>query len=417
MSIASNEPSQRNHSTPVVGNAAKGQTTRKGSLFSPDEANALVARSTVRGIALCLFDFAIVAGLIAGALLASAWWLQLTLGLAAGVSIGVLFVVGHDAAHNSLTDSRKLNYWLGTLAFLPSLHAFSFWVKVHNQIHHRWTNLSPTDYVWTPLSMEEFSALSAWERTKYRFHRSVFGPLTYYLFEFWWRRIFFPSHKEVGKYTREQRIDTLIVAAFAISYTTFLGLGAAYGWFGAEKPWWNAPLYGFLVPFLTWNTLMSFVIYLHHTHPELTWYNDLEEWQRDATQLESSVHVIFPGPINRFFHWIMEHSAHHVRPAIPLYHLPEAQRILEERAEGQIIVSHWTPWNHLSVVRRCKLYDYDAHRWTDYAGEYTSEPRSVTRPAAAGTESQPTSQPSGQGPHWSAKSLKGQTKESQSQES
>jgi omega-6 fatty acid desaturase (delta-12 desaturase) len=118
--------------------------------------------------------------------------------------------------------------------------------------------------------------------------------------------------------------------------------------------------------------MMSFVIYLHHTHPELKWYNDEAEWKRLASQAHSSVHVIFPGPVNLMFHWIMEHNAHHARPSIPLYHLRHAQKVLEASEDGNIIVFHWTPWAHLHVSRRCKLYDYEAKRWRDFQGNYTS---------------------------------------------
>lgn len=351
----------------VSGPAPSGQ-----KLFTDEESRSLVRRSTLRGVLYCLVDVAVLAALLAGALLAEHLLVQLVLSVAAGVMIGVLFVVGHDAAHQSLTDSRTMNYVLGQVALLPALHPFSFWVKVHNQTHHRWTNLSPQDYVWTPLSREGYERLTPWGRAAYRFYRGPLGPLGYYLIEFWGRRIFMPSAAENGRYTKPQVKDTAVVLAAAVAYAAFLGAGGGGEWFGAGKAWWNAPLFGFVVPFFVWNTLMSLVIYLHHTHPELTWYDDQAEWKRDASQLESSVHVIFPGPINGFFHWIMEHSAHHVRPAIPLYHLPEAQRIIEERAPGRVIVFRWTVAGHLEVVRRCKLYDYRAKRWMDFAGSYTT---------------------------------------------
>src|SRR5579885_36390 len=50
----------------------------------------------------------------------------------AGLAIGMLFIVGHDACHGSLTPSTKLNAWLGRVAFLPSLHPFAAWEYSHN---------------------------------------------------------------------------------------------------------------------------------------------------------------------------------------------------------------------------------------------------------------------------------------------
>ena len=57
-------------------------------------------------------------------------------GLLAGVATAMLFVLGHDACHGSLTPSPRLNRWIGSLAFLPSLTPFSAWELGHNQTHH-----------------------------------------------------------------------------------------------------------------------------------------------------------------------------------------------------------------------------------------------------------------------------------------
>ncbi len=43
--------------------------------------------------------------------------------------------------HNSLTPHRRLNKWLGRIAFLPSLTAYSVWDVGHNMVQHGGTNL------------------------------------------------------------------------------------------------------------------------------------------------------------------------------------------------------------------------------------------------------------------------------------
>ena len=343
--------------------------------FTQEETLTYAHRDTVMGVTIFLVDVAVLVTLEYLALSTSPWWVQAFFSLATGIMIGILFVVGHDAAHQALTPYRTLNYVLGQLSLLPALHPFSLWVHVHNHVHHRWTNLCTKDYVWTPLSLEQYRDLPRRRRLLYRLYRSVFGPLLYYIYEFWWRKILFPRRREVVHLKRAHVVDTAVVAVFATLYFAFLYFGAAGGWFGGTpRPWWNAALFGFVIPFLVWNTLMSFVIYLHHTHPRIKWYDDEELWKRSPAQLESAVHVIFPGPINRVFHWIMEHTAHHLRPSIPLYNLPAAQRLLESREGDHIIVFHWSVAAHLDVVRRCKLYDYRLNRWMDFQGNFTSEP-------------------------------------------
>ena len=343
--------------------------------FTSEESLTYAHRSMVKGVAFFLVDVAILVILGYFAISASPWWLQAIFSFATGITIGILFVVGHDAGHNSLTPSRRLNYVLGQLALLPALHPLSLWVNVHNHTHHRWTNLSPRDYVWTPLSMEQYNALTRRQQWLYRLHRSLFGPIVYYIHEFWWKKILFPRQREVGRIKRTHVIDTIIVAAFAASYFALLFVGSGRGWFGGTpRPWWNSLLFGFAIPFVVWNTLMSFVIYLHHTHPRIKWYDNEDVWKRSPAQLESAVHVVFPGPINLVFHWIMEHTAHHLRPSIPLYNLPAAQRLIESRERNHVIVFHWSILAHLDVVRRCKLYDYRANRWMDFDGNFTSDP-------------------------------------------
>jgi hypothetical protein len=51
--------------------------------------------------------------------------------------IVALFVIGHDACHQSYTSSRFLNHVVGRIAFLPALHSFSLWDREHNHRHHR----------------------------------------------------------------------------------------------------------------------------------------------------------------------------------------------------------------------------------------------------------------------------------------
>jgi omega-6 fatty acid desaturase (delta-12 desaturase) len=90
-------------------------------------------------------------------------------------------------------------------------------------------------------------------------------------------------------------------------------------------------------------------------------------------QLKSSTHVVFPIPIERIFNNIMDHAAHHIDPAIPLYHLPKSQRLLEQSCEEHAAVIRWSPWQYLELCRVCKLYDFDRHCWTDFEGNATSE--------------------------------------------
>lgn len=341
--------------------------------FSHQETVEFSRRTLFVGLTVFLFDALLLVAAISRAVVSTNVVIQTGCAISAGIVIALLFVVGHDAGHQSLTPYRWLNDLIGRLSVLPALHPYSLWILVHNQTHHRWTNLSPKDYVWNPLALEQYRELTPARQLLYRVYRSWAGIFIYYFIEFWIKRILFPSRKEVrGVYKTKYLLDIAFVLVCATAYLSALVLGAQKGWFNGPRPVWNVLLFGAIIPFFVWNTIMSFVIYLHHTHPDCKWYNDEAEWKQLASQAHSAVHVIFPGPINLIFHWIMEHNAHHARPSIPLYQLKQAQARLEEHEKENIIVFHWTPLAHLGVARRCKLYDYQARRWQDFEGNYTS---------------------------------------------
>ncbi len=98
-------------------------------------------RSTLRAFVLLLVDTALFMGLVACTVLLESVWLKLLCGSAAGFVIGRLFIIGHDACHQSLTPHRELNKWIGRYAFLYSLTPFSLWDTGHNVVHHGYTNL------------------------------------------------------------------------------------------------------------------------------------------------------------------------------------------------------------------------------------------------------------------------------------
>jgi len=332
-------------------------------------------RSYWRGISAFVVDLAALVCLDWLALRATSWSVQTLFASLAGVMIGVLFIVGHDAAHNSLTPHSGLNHWIGRVAFLPSLHSFSLWVLGHNKTHHRWTNLTLKDYVWTPLDRTGYMSLSRPQRLLYRFYRSAWGPLLYYGLENWWKHTFFPFRRNVGKLDRHYAFDTALVCMFACLYITTLVLGNHAGWWGAGRAWWNPVIFGAVLPFFIWNTTMGFVIYLHHTNPALVWYNDEAKWRELANQSELAVHVVFPAFVDRLFHWIMAHNAHHRRTGIPFYQLRRAQGELESNVSLRVSRFDWSPLAHLRIVRSCKLFDFQAQRWMDFEGNYTcSEP-------------------------------------------
>jgi len=317
--------------------------------------------SDVKAAALCLLDAVLFVAATGAVILLPNVWAKAAASLGVALQIARLFVLGHDACHQSLFTHRDANRWIGRLVFLPSLTPFSTWEVGHNLGHHAYTNLRGKDYVWAPLAKDEYDALPTWRRTLERFYRSGFGFGAYYLIELWWHKLFFVSRKHIATQRAEFLGDSLLALGFALAWIGGL-VAAAHA---THQPAWMLVLFGFALPFLIWGSLMGAVIYLHHTHPQLVWYRDADEWEAARDAACNTVHVQIPLKLGRLINNIMEHPAHHMDARIPLYRLEAANRALN--VPGQIVQAS-SPTAIADCIARCKLYDYDLRRWTDFDG-------------------------------------------------
>lgn len=325
-------------------------------------------RRNALGLALLGADFAVYIGCVLIAISPLPLPLCLFASIWAGLFTGAIFVIGHDACHQSLTSSRILNRWIGRLAFLPSAHAMSLWVLGHNQIHHRFTNLKGRDYVWEPMSPDEYRRAPLLRRWVYRLYRGPLGAFPYYLVEMWWKKNFLPIAPEARRHWRRHVFDSAFILLAQAA------LIAAIGWGGSllapDRPLWATLGLGWLLPFLVWNGLMGLVIYAHHTHPEIAWFEDPSVWKRFNTSIAGTVHARLPQPLHALSNNIMEHNAHHADPSIPLYSLRPLQARMRSSFPG-IPFLQLTPASYLRTLRCCKLFDFTQHRWVDFAGVAT----------------------------------------------
>jgi omega-6 fatty acid desaturase (delta-12 desaturase) len=314
-------------------------------------------------------DWVVLGCAIASLLIVESWWIKILTAGVAGLWIARLFVIGHDACHGSYTPNKTLNKWIGRIAFLPSLTPFSLWEVGHNLAHHGFTNLKGRDYVWTPYSPSEFANLPWSRRLAERVYRSGFGQGVYYMVEMWWKKLFFPGRKHVATRRTSHLVDSCLVAAFAAAW-----IGGLVFWgVHSGRSVVALLIFAFAVPFFVWNCLMGFVVYVQHTHPRVAWYERRDEWSANAGYATTTVHIKLMRPLDGLIHYILEHGAHHVNMGIPLYRLKEAQArlsaTLDERLNSEVFTWRYY-WN---TVRRCKLYDFATHVWTDFDGRVTSE--------------------------------------------
>src|SRR5262249_50490724 len=126
-----------------------------------------------------------------------------------------------------------------------------------------------------------------------------------------------------------------------------------------------------VIPFALWNWYVGFAVFLQHNHPEVAWFLDKDEWDFFAGQVEGTTHITLPWYLEWASAFVMQHTAHHVDPRIPLYRLTESQSHLEKAYPEDIVVERWTVGTFLANLKTCKLYDYKSHSWLNFNGQPT----------------------------------------------
>lgn len=303
------------------------------------------------------------------AIVVTPFWAWLLLIPLAALGVTMMFVVSHDAAHDSLTPSRTLNRFLARVLFLPSWHSCSGWIHAHNHVHHGWTNYQPRDYVWSPMSLEEYEKRSAFGKWWVRLCRSWPGYGFYYGVEVLLKKILV-IQPEV-KQPRMRRIwmfDNLLVLSGAIGQAALTIYAARAA--GIETHPAVLILGTQVIPGMLAQWIVGFLTYLHHTQPSTPWFNDIDQWSFYMGQVRGTTHISFPKYIDRLLFNIMEHTAHHVDQRIPLYKLEVAQAALEESYDP--VHFQFGYRNLLYTQRVCQLYDFKEHYWLSYDGKQTS---------------------------------------------
>lgn len=274
--------------------------------------------------------------------------------------------MGHDACHGSLTRRPLLNRVLGRLAFVHSLHPYTSWKHSHNGLHHGWTNVRGKDIVFVPFSKKEYDRLPGWRRWGERRFRSPLGLPLFYFFTIWLPYEVFPGPDRAprGRDLVWFQLDRL----FVLGYLALLiaGLLAAATVTGQSLA--ILLVLGLVLPQLVFQTAMSFVSYVHHTHVRAPWYESADDYVYFNSQVRSTVHSEFPAPIEFVLHRILDHTAHHSDPRVPLYNLHLTQAALERLYPLEVIHEPWSLGNFLRTMRTCRLYDYESLRWLDWDG-------------------------------------------------
>ncbi len=317
---------------------------------------------TWKGLAYLARDLVIYGALVAGLVLTDNLLLLLVLWCVTSVSVAGLFIIGHDAAHEALFKSRRINSIVGHLTMLPSWHVYEAWVLGHNRIHHGHTVREGMDFVWHPITPAQYAAMSTAKRIRHRIEWSWWGAGAYYLREIWLNKMI--TFRPPAKWAKAIRRDLIFMIVG-------VGLGMAlFGWLGwvvygsaAGVIWMIVKVV--VIPFLGFNFVIGSVVHVHHIQPDIRWY-PRREWTKFRGQMEGTTILRAPWLLNLFFHSIFVHIPHHVDMRIPFYGLEPAAEAIKAEFPGIIHDEKLRFRDFMHNSRQCKLYDFDKGRWMTY---------------------------------------------------
>eukprot|EP00189_Rhodosorus_marinus_P008534 CAMPEP_0184753044 /NCGR_PEP_ID=MMETSP0315-20130426/43896_1 /TAXON_ID=101924 /ORGANISM="Rhodosorus marinus, Strain UTEX LB 2760" /LENGTH=408 /DNA_ID=CAMNT_0027232407 /DNA_START=574 /DNA_END=1800 /DNA_ORIENTATION=+ len=283
----------------------------------------------------------------------SPWYLLPFAWFLAGTAATGIFVIGHDAGHNSFSKNQKLNDIVGNASLSMLIYPFEPWRIQHN-IHHRNTNMlrdrdDPDGFVadnaWQPLQKSMFRGLSR-PKAFVKALTLVWTTLWYQLSILHWVNYHFNPKKFTKKQLPKVKVSWLCCAIFAgIAFPTLFAIGGPWAF---VKFW--------LMPWLGYHFWMSAFTLIHHTAPHIQ-FTEKSEWNAAKAQLSGTVHCDFPRWIEILCHDINVHIPHHVSTRIPSYNL---------KAAHESIRKNWGPYiNETSfslklcdeIVSNCHVYD------------------------------------------------------------
>ena len=281
-----------------------------------------------------------------------------------------LFSYAHNAAHENLAKSRRLNRFLAFLAFTPIFYNYRLWCYEHHFLHHPYCNDTKPD-AFRPFSKAEFDALPKWRQWLERLYRGpyVVGWPTYYLKERHFQtKIWVPAYVP-AELRQAAWLNTLWIVAYAGALVALLWHAPA---FATNLTSGGALFFGLVLPLIIFEGADAFTLYAQHTDARIPWFKE-DHIDRDGpgrTEL-ISVHLEVPRFLGWFTHETYSHPVHHLLPGIPFFRVHEAQTELNRMLGPAAVVRKAGLTWLLGTTRRCKLYDWDRKQWLDFEGRPT----------------------------------------------
>ena len=296
--------------------------------------------------------------------------LNILSGFANGFALGLLFIIAHDCVHKCYFPNLWANRIMARLTFLPSAHSASLWETGHNRFHHGKTNFKDVDYVWRPMSVSEYRAAGPFRRLVERLNRGVLGQFLNYPVSIWIPKLIAPIAPETrGQWRRYFWDSVFVVIGHGAIIAAIFALG---NYWYPERSAFVVFAIAWLLPMIVWNFLASFSFFLHHAHEDSHWFDDAEAWSFYQSSIEGTTHLEIPLlKWLRPYYNVMEHTAHHALPTIPIYNLDRAGALLRAHYGDAVTAYRFSFRDYFRIMKACKLYDFDRRCWADFEGVAT----------------------------------------------
>lgn len=320
----------------------------------------LVAPSVARGLFGLTVSLSVYVGAVVAMAVLDQWYLVAPLAVVAGLGGWGLHCIAHECGHGSFSRHRRLNVVIGHLALVHLLYPFHTWRHAHN-MHHAHTNSLELDTDWAPIPEDVYRRMTRWDRFVYASVRSwaVWGGTIHHWLQSGLRPSYFPKREM----RRDARRSLVFIAVVGGGYLTALGL--LTGWHGL--------LLYFVAPWFATHVWFSITTLMHHSAEDIP-YLPANHWTRNASRLLVTTDFVYPRPLLFLTHNISLHTAHHVSPAVPYYHLEKAQAALAAAYPGMLRVERASVSGLWKILRHCRFYD-------PVSGLYSTRP--MRRAAAA----------------------------------
>ena len=273
-------------------------------------------------------------------------WFTLALALPTGALLVRVFIVQHDCGHGSFFASRRANVAVGRLCSLITLTPFANWSRQHGRHHGDWNNLDRSsggaDIYSSCLTVQEYLALSTWQRLLYRLPRHplvanlLLPPLVFLLLY----RVPFDTPRN----WRRERFSV---------YLTNLALLAMFATLVALLGWQEVLLIH--VPVIAVSSVLGVWLFSVQHRFETAHWSPRSDWHFVEAALGGSSWLRLPTALQWLTGNIGFHHVHHLDPHVPNYHLRAAHEAMQSvhptppLGLGRALTAPWlTLWDEAS---------------------------------------------------------------------